>query len=94
MPDGYDVTHHTAATRGGLVWMQEQVRREARRIDLGWVRGHAGDALNEGADSLAKLGRRASEGTWGYTHDDVPARAQAIAAAFATDHSRQAAAAA
>ena len=56
------------------------------RIDIGWVRGHAGDPLNEGADSLAKLARRAAEGTWGFTADDVPGRAREIADAFATAH--------
>ena len=74
LPDGYVATHHTAVKRGGLLWMQEQVRTEAPRLDIGWVRGHAGDPLNEGADSLAKLARRAAEGTWGFTADDVPQR--------------------
>ena len=75
--------------------MQEQVRKEAPRLDIGWVRGHAGDALNEGADSLAKLARRAAEGTWGFGPDDVPARARAIADAFAgpDSHSQPATAA-
>lgn len=86
VPSGYDVTHHNATRQGGLFWMQQQVRREAHRIDLGWVRGHTGDPLNEGADSLAKLARRAVEGTWGYTAEDVPARARAIADVFAAHH--------
>ena len=73
--------------------MQEQVRREAHRIEFGWVRGHVGDSLNEGADSLAKLARRATEGTWGFTPADVPTRAQSIAEVFATDHRRLATAA-
>ena len=95
LPEGYAATHHAAAKRGGLVWMQEQVRKEAHRLDIGWVRGHAGDALNEGADSLAKLPRRAAEGTWGFGPDDIPARAHAIADAFAgpDSHSQPATAA-
>lgn len=84
LPDGYVATHHTAVKRGGLVWMQEQVRKEGPRLDIGWVRGHAGDPLNEGADSLAKLARRGAEGTWGFTADDVPRRAREIADAFTT----------
>lgn len=84
VPDGYVATHHTAVKRGGLLWMQEQVRKEAPRVDIGWVRGHAGDPLNEGADSLAKLARRAAEGTWGFTAADVPQRAREIADAFTT----------
>ncbi|WP_457188649.1 RNase H family protein [Nocardioides sp. P5_E3] len=86
VPDGYVATHHTAVKRGGLLWMQEQVRTQAPRLDIGWVRGHAGDPLNEGADSLAKLARRAAEGTWGFTAADVPQRAREIAGAFTTAH--------
>ena len=93
LPVGYVATHHTASKKGGLIWMQEQVRREAHRIEFGWVRGHVGDSLNEGADSLAKLARRATEGTWGFTPADVPTRAQSIAEVFATDHRRLATAA-
>lgn len=86
VPDGYVVTHHTAVRRGGLSWMQDQVRTQAPRLDIGWVRGHAGDPLNEGADSLAKLARRGAEGTWGFTAADVPRRAREIADAFVTAH--------
>ena len=93
LPFGYVATHHAATKKGGLIWMQEQVRREAYRIEFGWVRGHVGDSLNEGADSLAKLARRATEGTWGFTPADVPTRAQSIAEVFATDHRRLATAA-
>lgn len=85
LPGGYNAAHHTATRRGGLCWMQEQVRREAHRLDIVWVHGHAGDPLNEGADSLAKLARRAAEGTWGYGPADVPDRASAIATAFAVN---------
>lgn len=85
LPQGYAATHHAATRRGGLVWMQEQVRTHRHRIDISWVRGHVGDSLNEGADSLAKLARRAAEGTWGFTTHDVDHRAQAIADVFATD---------
>lgn len=86
LPHSYVATHHTALKQGGLLWMQEQVRKEASRLDIGWVRGHAGDPLNEGADSLAKLARRAAEGTWGFTAADVPRRAQEIADAFTAAH--------
>ncbi len=92
MPFGYDATHHDADRRGGLRWMQKQVRAEAHRIDIGWVRGHAGDPLNEAADSLAKLARRATEGTWGFAPADVPERARAIADAFVGHHQPAAAA--
>lgn len=85
LPSGYAATHHLASRRGGLLWMQEQVRTHQHRIDIAWVRGHVGDSLNEGADSLAKLARRASEGTWGFTAADVDRRAQEIADAFAPD---------
>ena len=88
LPDGYVATHHTATKKGGLLWMQEQVRREAHRSTSAGSAAHVGDSLNEGADSLAKLARRATEGTWGFTPDDVPTRAQSIADVFATDHRR------
>jgi ribonuclease HI len=84
LPQGYVTTHPLATRKGGLLCMQEQVRTHRHRIDISWVRGHVGDALNEGADSLAKLARRAAEGTWGFTTDDVDRRAHEIADAFAT----------
>jgi ribonuclease HI len=93
LPGWYAAAHYSATRRGGLPWMQQQVRKEAHRIDICWVRGHAGDALNEGADSLAKLARRAPEGTCGFTTDDVPARAKAIADAFAPERHQLATAA-
>lgn len=93
LPPGYDVSHHEASAKGGLLHIREQVRREAHRIDLRWVRGHVGDPLNEGADSLAKLARRHADGSWGLTDEEIPARAASIAAAFTREPRRLATAA-
>ncbi|MGH3349919.1 MAG: ribonuclease HI [Nocardioides sp.] len=81
MPKGYETEHR--AELAGLTRMHDELCREAERLSFEWVRGHVGDALNEGADSLAKLARRFAEGTWGLTADEVPGRARAIAETFA-----------
>ncbi len=83
VPAGYQANAQTSAAKGGVDWMQQVVRANAHRVQLEWVRGHAGDPLNEGADSLAKLARRRLEPLWAITPDEVPARAASIAATFA-----------
>jgi ribonuclease HI len=93
VPPGYPTTQLGASAMGGLLRIQKQVRRDAHRIDIRWVRGHAGDPLNEGADSLAKLARRHAEGTWGFTAEEIPGRARSIAEAFATERRQHATAA-
>lgn len=81
LPKGYDTEHR--AELAGLTRMQDEVCRESTRLSFEWVRGHDGEALNEGADSLAKLARRFAEGTWGLTAGEIPGRARAIADTFA-----------
>lgn len=82
-PAGYQANAQVSAAKGGVAWMQHVVRANAHRVELEWVRGHAGDPLNEGADSLAKLARRRLEPPWGIAADEVPARAASIATTFA-----------
>lgn len=84
LPPGYTAGPHAASVNGGLIHIRDQMRREAHRIDIRWIRGHDGDPLNEGADSLAKLARRHAEGRWGLTDDEIPTRAASIATAFTT----------
>ncbi|EGD41459.1 FtsQ [Nocardioidaceae bacterium Broad-1] len=81
MPKGYETEHR--AELAGLTRMHDDLCRESERLSFEWVRGHVGEALNEGADSLAKLARRFAEGTWGLTADEIPGRARAIAETFA-----------
>ncbi|MEI7058704.1 RNase H family protein [Nocardioides sp. CCNWLW239] len=81
MPKGYETEHR--AELAGLTRMHDDLCRESERLSFEWVRGHVGEALNEGADSLAKLARRFAEGTWGLTAEEIPGRAQAIAETFA-----------
>ncbi len=38
------------------LWRELDAEAEARRVDFEWVRGHAGDMLNERADALAAMG--------------------------------------
>ena len=82
MPKGYETEHR--AELAGLIRMHDDLCRESERLSFEWVRGHVGEALNEGADSLAKLARRFAEGTWGLTADEIPGRAHAIAETFAS----------
>lgn len=84
VPAGYTANTHTSAAKGGVAWMQQVIRGNAHRFELEWVRGHAGDPLNEGADSLAKLARRRLEPLWGITAQEVPSRAASIATTFAS----------
>lgn len=93
LPPGYAASHHEATAKGGLLHIREQMRREAHRIDIRWVRGHVGDPLNEGADSLAKLAPRHAEGSWGLTDKEIPVRAASIAVAFTREPRRLATAA-
>ncbi|MDR7311839.1 ribonuclease HI [Nocardioides luteus] len=80
MPKGYETEHR--AELAGLNRMHDDLCRESGRLSFEWVRGHVGEALNEGADSLAKLARRFAEGTWGLTAEEIPGRARAIAETF------------
>ena len=81
MPKGYETDHR--AELAGLNRMHDDLCRESERLSFEWVQGHVGEALNEGADSLAKLARRFAEGTGGLTADEIPGRALAIAETFA-----------
>ncbi|HVA82137.1 MAG TPA: ribonuclease H [Candidatus Binataceae bacterium] len=40
------------------LWRQLDAEAAARKVDFQWVRGHAGDELNERADTLATMGAR------------------------------------
>jgi ribonuclease HI len=41
------------------LWRQLDAAREIHEIDWRWVKGHAGNAMNERADELATLGMAA-----------------------------------
>ncbi|MHB8381972.1 MAG: ribonuclease H family protein [Candidatus Binataceae bacterium] len=44
------------------LWRQLDAEAAQRKVDFEWVRGHAGDELNERADALATLGAKGAAG--------------------------------
>ncbi|MGH7779409.1 MAG: ribonuclease H family protein [Candidatus Binataceae bacterium] len=44
------------------LWRQLDAEAAQRKVDFEWVRGHAGDELNERADALATLGAKGAIG--------------------------------
>jgi ribonuclease HI len=72
---------HYAGTK--LTTFSRWVAVHPDAVDVQWVRGHDRHPLNEGADSLARLGSRARRD--GLTKDTLLERAQEIADAFAAD---------
>ncbi len=52
-------TADKSAVKNEDLWRQLDAARESHKIDWRWVKGHAGNAMNERADELATLGRAA-----------------------------------
>ncbi|MEV6373608.1 ribonuclease HI [Micromonospora musae] len=79
MPDGYDLRPRYSALKPTLIRLAELV---ASRTDLTFthVKAHAHHALNEAADSLARMARRRVEEPF-----DVRQRAHALVEAFLRD---------
>ncbi len=86
LPSGY--TTERANGSAGLVVAQRQIFDQRDRLEIQWVPGHQGNALNEGADALARLASRFTAGGSGLTHDEYKSRAEGIAAAFAAEFNR------
>jgi ribonuclease HI len=86
MPRGY-----VGATKPGKVPALEQLRHlvvtHAANLTVEKVKGHAGDVLNEGADTLAQLGMRWMRDN--VADDEVARRAAGIAEGFLADWRRR-----
>lgn len=84
LPWGYrDANAHSYGPR--LVDAQPAIHDNRDRITVTWCKGHRGEPLNEGADSLAKLARRYSVGRTGLSEDGYRSRAAELAEAFSAE---------
>jgi ribonuclease HI len=63
-----------------LVHFARRLRDKPDRVEVKWLRGHHGHALNEGADTLARLASRAHKDR--LPRGEVRERASGIAEAF------------
>lgn len=77
MPAGYTGSRRGTPT---LQRLRQVVAADPGNLTVRWVKGHAGDALNEAADTLAQLGMRWARD--GLTADDVAVRARGVAEGF------------
>lgn len=88
LPNRYrDANAHSYGPR--LIDAQPAIRDNSRRITITWRKGHRGEPLNEGADSLAKLARRYSVGHTGLSEDSYLGRAAELAEAFSAEFRRR-----
>nr|WP_221374570.1 RNase H family protein [Actinoplanes polyasparticus] len=79
MPAGYIGSNSGVAT---LDKLRRLVTANPAHLTVETVRGHSGDILNEGADTLAQLGMRWARDN--LTKDDVHQRAERVAEGFLT----------
>ncbi|MCO8270363.1 hypothetical protein M1L60_07105 [Actinoplanes sp. TRM 88003] len=77
MPAGYIGSNRSVST---LEKLRNLVVANPSRLTVETVRGHSGDVLNEGADTLAQLGMRWARDN--LTQEDVSRRAESVADGF------------
>lgn len=83
LPAGYADAEDVA-----LEVFRHRIFAERSRLEIGWVRGHSGHPLNEGADALARLASRKQRGDCDVSGDEYGRRALGIARAFAAEFRR------
>lgn len=88
LPEGY-ATYRESGKTPGLVRAQRMIYEDRDRITTVWVKGHRGEPLNEGADSLARLASRYALGDSGLDGAEYHHRAQDLAATFSREFNRQ-----
>jgi ribonuclease HI len=87
LPPGY-TTERANGKPGGLVAARQLIYQQRNRITAVWVKGHQGEALNEGADALARLARRYAAGPCDLTPAEYHRRAEGLAEAFSKEFRR------
>jgi ribonuclease HI len=87
LPRGY-TTERPDGKPAGLVAARELMHTQRNRITAVWAKGHQGEALNEGADALARLARRYAAGPCDLTPAEYHRRAGGLAEAFAKEFRR------
>ncbi|MCV7281737.1 ribonuclease H [Mycolicibacterium flavescens] len=88
LPDGYSRVRDNGRTPG-LVTAQRMIFAERDRIHPVWVKAHAGEPLNEGADALARLASRYVLGDSGLDGTEYRCRADDLAETFAAEFNRR-----
>ncbi len=84
LPEGY-MPYRESGKTPGLVVAQRIIFEDRARITAEWVKGHDGEPLNEGADSLARLASRYALGDSGLERADYHRRAEDLADAFSRE---------
>lgn len=84
LPEGYSAYRQSGKTPG-LVRAQRLIHEERARISVMWTKGHQGEPLNEGADTLARLASRYALGDSGLDSAEYHRRAQDLAETFSRE---------
>lgn len=87
LPEGYSAYRESGRTPG-LVRARQMIFEERERITPGWVKGHRGEPLNEGADALARLASRFAAGDSMLDGPEYHRRAVGLATTFSREFSR------
>jgi len=72
----------------GLISFRQVMYANRHRLAVRWARGHQGEALNEGADALARLARRRVATPGDLAPGEYQRRAAGIAEAFSQEFNR------
>ena len=83
MPGGYTGSRRRVPT---LELLRQAIAAHPGHLTVQHVKGHAGNVLNEAADTLAQLGMRWARDN--LTSDDVVHRAEGVAGGFLDDYRR------